>query len=729
MRPSRSLYRYDQLDRLLNPASIAIIGASARPGAFGERVQANLCGYTGRLHLVNARYETLGGLPCHPTLSALPEVPDCAVICVAREAVEPVVEECIAKGVGGAIIFASGYAETGKPERAAQQAWLARRAREAGLPIIGPNCIGAVNFRLRSRITFMPHAEMAPPRPGAIGIVSQSGALGFSLEQAIRRGVPVSHVLTSGNSCDVDMADFVAFLADDPSCSTIALLFEGTSDPARLIAAAERAWAVGKPVVACKLAVGEGGAQAAMSHTGSLAGSQAAYRAAFDRAGVVMVEDFEALMEAASFFAKAERPKARGVAVLASSGGAAIMAADQAEAHGVPLPQPEAAAQAVLAARIPEFGSARNPCDVTAQVINDPESLPACANAMLDDPNFGAVLLPMVFSSPTTPARVPFYNALARRTGKAVIMAWTSEWLEGPGAAEMEADPRVILIRSMNRAFALLAAWHRREAKRGDEAKRGPARRAERLVSAAARQQAATLLDAAGKVLTEREAKAVLALYGLPVVPEALAHSADEAVRIATAQGFPAVLKVESPDLPHKTEAGVIALDLADAGAVRAAYDQVMANAARAAPDARIHGVLVQPMVPQGTEMMIGARMDPLFGPLVVVGLGGILVELLKDSAVGLAPLAEAEALDMLAGLKAQAALEGFRGKPKVDRPALAGLIRRVGEFIADHGESVAEIDINPLISDGTRLIAVDALIVKRVRAGLEGGGASSKDS
>lgn len=705
---TRPLYRYAELDRLLNPRSIAIIGASPRPGAFGERVLANLVDYRGSIYLVNSRYSAIGDRPCHPSVMAIPERIDCAVITVAREVVDTVVEECIEAGVGGMIVFASGYSETSLPERIAQQERLAARARAAGVPLIGPNCIGAVNHALRSRITFMPYAPMLPPRPGAIGVISQSGALGFSMEQAMQHGTAISHVLTSGNSADVDMADYVAFLADEPSCSAIAVLFEGMSDPARLIAACERAWAVDKPVVVCKIAVGAYGAKAAMSHTGSLAGSQEAYRAAFARAGVVLVEDFEALMETASFLAKAPRPKAAGVAVLATSGGAAIMAADKAELHGVPLPQPGPAAAAVLAARVPDFGSIRNPVDVTAQVMNDPESLPACADALLDDPAYGAMVIPMVFSGPLSGNRVPYYNRLARRTGKPVVNIWLTDWLEGTGSKEMEADPKVAIFRSMGRAFATIAAWQTRAALRD-----APPRRLVRLAPAGARAEAAQLLSSAGRTLTEREAKAVLALYGIPVVQETLVQGADDAVAVAVRAGYPVVVKVESPDLPHKTEAGVIRLNLQTETELRTAVADVMNNAAKVSPPPRINGVLVQPMVPKGVEVMVGARVDPLFGPMVVVGLGGILVELMKDSAVGLAPVTRAEARSLLERLRGHAMLQGFRGSTPVDLDALADVIVRVAEFVDDQSDQIAEIDVNPLICSGDRILAVDALIVK----------------
>jgi acetyl-CoA synthetase len=702
-----TLYPHAALARVLAPASVAIVGATPRPGAFGERVLFNLGGYGGRIHLVNGRYDRIGDRPCHPSVAALPEAPDCVVLTVGREAVEPVVEACIAARAGGVIVFASGYGETGKPERAAQQARLADLAAASGMPLIGPNCIGIANYATGARVTFMPQGDTPPPPGPSIGVVSQSGALGFALAQAVERGVPIGHVLTSGNSCDVDMADYVAFLAEEPSCAVIALLFEGMRNPRRLVAAAELAWARGKPVVACKLAVGEEGAAAALSHTGSLAGTDAAYRAAFQRAGVVLVDQFEALIETASFFAKAPPPRGRGVAVIATSGGAAIMAADKAEAHGVALPQPAAAARAVLEARIPEFGSPRNPCDVTAQVLTDPDSLPACANALLDDPAFCALVVPSVYASPLAAARIPQYGAWARASGKPVVNVWLAEFLDAGMARLMETEDAVPLIRSMDRCFAAVAAWHEMADRRANPAPPPPP------TPSGTRDQAAQLLaGAATATLTEREAKAVLALYGVPVVGERLTATADEAIAAAEALGFPVVLKVESPDLPHKTEAGVIRLGLRSAAEVREAHAAVLANAGKAA--AQIVGVLVQPMVPQGVEVLIGARVDPLFGPLVVVGLGGVLVELLADRAVGLAPLPHAEARRMLDGLKGAAAFRGFRGAPAVDLDRLASIVVRVAAFVADHADAILELDVNPLICAGERIVAVDALIVRR---------------
>jgi acyl-CoA synthetase (NDP forming) len=702
-----TVYRHAELVRLLHPASIAVIGASTRPGSFGERVLHNLANYAGTVYPVNARYERIGERICHPSVAALPEVPDCAVITVAREAVEVVVLDCARAGVGGVIVFASGYAETGREDRVAEQERLAAIARETGLRIVGPNCIGVVNATLDSRLIFMNITPIPPPLPHAVGIISQSGALGMGLAQAVVRGASFSHVLTSGNSCDVDIADYVSYLADDPGCRAIACVFEGMARPERLLQAAEYAWQRDKPLIVFKMATGAQGAAAAMSHTGSLAGSHAAYRAVFQRAGAVLVEDFEAMMETTAFFAKAPAPKAAGVAIVAASGGAAIMAADRAEQHGVALPQPPEPLRELLVSRIPEFGAARNPCDVTGQVLNDPESLNACAGAFLGEALYGALVVPLTYGYAQSALRIPVYDSLAKQHDKIVCVVWQSEWLEGPGVKEAEQSERVALFRSMSACFATLQAWNWRAAKRAA----GVATDVETPTETHAKARA--MLDAArGRALTEREAKALLALYGVPVVGEALARTREEAVQAADAFGYPVVLKLESPDVPHKTEAGVIRLDLRDTDTVRAGFDAITATAATLEPKPRMNGVLVQKMLAQGIEIVVGGRVDPLFGPLVVVGLGGILVELLADTALAPAPVTRDEALALLARLKGARLLDGFRGMQAVDRAALATVVARVSRILSDHRDAIAELDVNPLICTDAGIVAVDALII-----------------
>lgn len=709
--PRREPYRRAELQRTLSPKSIAVYGASARGGSFGEQTLINCANFKGEVYPVNPKYQEIVGRKCYPSLDALPQSPDLVVIVAGREAVEGMVQDAAAVGAGGVLIFASGYAETGKPERAAQQATLTRIALASRMPIIGPNCIGAFNLTIGMGATFSmtsPPSYEGPER--AIGIVSQSGALGVSLLQASNTGVTFSHALTAGNSCDVDVADLIAYLAEDPGCRAIACLFEGMADPNRLIKAAEIAWANNKPLVLYKIATGEEGAKAAVSHTGSLAGSNAAYEAACRRAGIIMVDDFQALIETAAFFAKIGPMKSEGTIVLSTSGGGGIIAADKAEKYGVPMPQPSEEASAVLKTHIPEFGSARNPCDVTAQVISNPGSLTACCEALLSSPDYGVLVTPHVQTSAANVSRLQMLGDFGKKYDKPVCIVWLSQWHEGPGAIEVRRHSHMAVFDTADRCFAVLAAWHWRENKR----KAGADDRTRISAHDATAKAKALMAQAPTPVLTERESKEVLASYGVSVTREMLVKTADDAVRTADELGYPVVMKIESPDIPHKTEAGVIRLNLKTSADVRTAYDAVTANAARVDPPPKINGVLVQQMVPPGLEMVIGARNDPLFGPLILVGLGGVLVELVKDTAIGLAPVSKREALAMLASLKGQKALDGFRGSTPVDRDKLAETIARISEFAADQKDQLAELDANPIICSGDRMIAVDALVVKK---------------
>lgn len=711
----RAVYRHAELDRILNPKNVCIVGASPKAGSFGERVLANLSGFAGNIYLVNSRYDKIGERRCFPSLEALPENPDCVAVVAPRDAVEEIVLQAARLRVGGVILYASGYAETRLPERIELQQRLGVIGIETGLKILGPNCLGIANYNRGARITFSEYPAPRESNGVSIGIASQSGALSQAMAQAVECGAAVSHVFSAGNQADVDVADFVAYLADEPSCHAIACAFEGMAHPQRLLQAAEIAWRCGKPLLINKIATGALGAEAAISHTGSLAGSESAYRAAFERGGAIVVEEFEGLMEAAAFFAKAPAPKARGIAVLAASGGAAIMAADKAELYGLALPQPSDAVRLVLEANIPDFGSARNPCDVTGQVVNNPQSMPACSDALLSDAAYGALVVPQTLVFETYKMRLQSLASQSQQHGKITCSVVISNWLQGPGTLEAERHAHVALFRSMDRCFRTLAAWHHR----ADLQARGE-RKLVRAADVSAAARAAQLIAAApSNRLTERESKAVLSVYGIPTVREICADSPESALAAAARLGYPLALKVESADIVHKTEAGVVALNLRSAPELTKAYERVMANAHRAHPKAKINGVLLQPMLPAGIEMVVGVRIDPLLGALVVVGFGGVLVELLRDSVLELAPVNAAEAKRMLAKLKGAALLKGFRGGAAVDVARLADIIVRVSEFAADQSDIIREADINPIICGQEPMMAVDALIV---RAGADSG-------
>lgn len=705
----REPYEGASLRRLFAPESIAIVGASKREGSFGARFAQNLSAFPGELYLINPNYEELYGRRCYRGLDALPEAPDCVLVATDIKTVEPIFEACVAAGAGGVVLIASGAAETGDAETLALQTRLAARANETGVRLVGPNTIGFANFEAKVAATFLTGLDLddgfaVPAQDRTIGFVSQSGALGFSAAQAMKRHIHFSHVLTCGNSADVNLADCANYLVDDPGTRVIACLLEGMADPRQLETVTRRASEAGKPLVIYKMAQGEEGARAAASHTGNLAGSHAAYRTMVERAGGVFVDSYETLLEIARFFSKAPAPKGPGAVVIATSGGAAIMAADAAEAYGVPLPQPSSEVEAVLKSRIPHFGSARNPCDVTAQVLNDTESLAACATAVLDQADYGALVVPQVLAYAASIPRLALLDRLGGESGKPVLIPWLSTWQEGPGADEVESARNLAFFRSTDRAFDALARWQRWHA--------GLSRIADapRLSPEGAAADVAPRL--VGTTLAEREAKAVLKAYGVPVVEEQRATSAQEARAIAEGAAGSLVMKIDSPDLPHKTEVGGIALGLTNPQEVERAFETMMETVRTRAPNASIEGVLLQPMVPRGVEIVVGARIDDAFGPMVVVGLGGVFVELMKDSTAAPAPVTARQAEDMLRSLRGAAILDGFRDLPAVDVAALGEVVARVSEFAADHADRLAELDVNPLICAGADIVAVDTLIV-----------------
>jgi len=709
MTSNRPVYRRADLVRFLEPKSIAIVGASPTPASFAAATQKNLSGFKGPVYLVNGKYEKIGDQPCYPSISALPETPDAVVVTIGKNAVEGVVRECVEKGVGGVALYAAGYGETGRAEDKAAQERLVAIARESGLRIIGPNVVGLINHVNKAAMSFSPDLTLSDQDGPAIGLISQSGGISNGLTQAIHLGVRFTHTLSAGNSCDVDCADYLAFLAEDPHCRAIAMVFEGLASIDRLMQAGELVLKSGKPLVVCKFGRGAAGAAAAMSHTGFLAGADAAYSAAFRRMNAIQVDNYHALIETAALMAKVGEPKGRGLMVITASGGTAVYTADVAERLGIDLPQPGESLTAEFRKHMPDFGTVSNPCDITA-AAQTTERMFECADAAYRDPAYAAVLLPQMYVIDAQRGRIAGMGAAAAKHGKVLALTLMSEWQAGPGVREAHLHPATAVFRDTEACLLAMQGWIDRTAR----IKAGP-RQYTRVSDPAARDKAATLIRAAtNRTLTERESKEVLAAYGVPVVGERLVQSADEAAAAAKALGLPVALKVESPDLPHKTEAGVIRLNLKSEAEVKQAYEAVMANANKVAPKPRINGVLVQPMVPSGTEIMVGARIDPQFGPLIVAGLGGILVELLKDSAVDLAPVTRGEAAAMLQRLKGRRMLEGFRGSEPVDQAQLADLVVRLSEFAADQQDLVAELDVNPLICAGSRIIAVDALIVKR---------------
>ncbi|MCC3281982.1 acetate--CoA ligase family protein [Arthrobacter caoxuetaonis] len=711
----RPLYGRDDLRRLIEPKSIAVVGASPTQGSFGRRTLENLRNFTGAVYGIHPKHREILGRPTFAKLADLPEVPDCVIVCVGQNLAESVIKEAADLGIGGAIVYASGYRETGDADGEAAQLRLLDTARQAGLRLAGPNCIGLLNAGSKAAMNFMTDCgEMIAGEAGSIALVSQSGALGYSLLQGVHRGMGFSKFLACGNSVDVDVGDYVSYLAEDPDTSVIVCLLEGVSDGRRFMEAILKAGRAGKPVIVYKAANGEASGKAAMSHTGTLAGSAEAYRAAFRRAGAVLVEDFEALMEVATFFARnPQGPNGEGVGVMATSGGAGVICADKAEENALPLPALDDATAEVLKDIVPGFGSLANPADLTAEVLKDISTFKAAVTAFCDDPRFGAVVVPLTFvHETTTGVRARYLAEVAASTGTALAAVWMNEWLEGPGSRDLDSDASVTVFRSPARCMWTIRQWmdwHSRTdwTPLAEAAADAVARPAAELLSAPA---------SAAAALTESAAKEIVALYGIPVPAEQVVRTPEEATAAAEAMGYPVVLKVVSPDILHKSEVGGVRVGLASAEEVRNAVEAMAARLAHAAAGARIEGYSVQQMAGDGPEILLGARFDPVFGPLILLGSGGVWVEILKDVRVYLTPLDRKAALEAIDEMTLARVLHGARGEAPYDVEALADVVVAFSRMIRDLDGVAAEIELNPVrITRDNGPMAVDALIVRSV--------------
>ena len=711
---ARALYHHDDLRRLINPKVVAVVGASETRGSFGERTLSNMAGFTGKVFAINPKYQNLLGRPCVPSLADMPESPDCVVLCVARPMVEGMIEAAAAVRAGGVIVYASGFAETAKPDRIEAQQRLIELSQRTGVRVVGPNCVGLANTSSAAGLNFMPDYAGMGHRRGPIGIVSQSGALGYTVLQGMERGIGFSHYLAAGNSCDVDVCDFISYLAEDGDTRSIICVLEGVKDGGRFLQAARKARDAGKALIVYKTGNSETSSKAAMSHTGTMVGSVVAYQTAFEETGAIAIDDLEAVLETASFFAKTRAPTGgHGVGILSTSGGAAVICADKAEVHGVPLPALEAKTAKALHEVVPDFGSVANPSDLTAEVLKTSETFGFCLDAFMNDAGFSALVMPMIFAhASSSGARAPTIVKAAARTDRPLAVVWMNEWYQGPGSELLDAEPGVCMFRSADRCFATLRAWfdwHERRAR--------PQAPAARRSSPSAGQDARAIVSEAksrGAALSETDSKRILACYGIAIPREIVARDPEQAAAAASQIGGPVAIKIVSPDILHKTEAGGVRLGLSTPESVREAAAEVLASATRYAPGARIDGISVQQMAPSGVEIVLGVKNDRQFGPLMAAGLGGIMVELFGDTAVRLAPVDDAAARAMLASLKSRTLLTGFRGKPGVDLDGLVDTICRLSELAHDLADIIDQIDVNPVIASAAGVMAADALIVCR---------------
>ncbi|MFZ5822089.1 MAG: acetate--CoA ligase family protein [Chloroflexota bacterium] len=681
------------LTPFFQPKGVVIIGASTSPEKLGYGAARNLVysGYNGAIHFVSQKPGTLFNHPLYTDLQQVPDPVDLAVLIVPAPATPATLEACGQRGIRAAIVVASGFREAG-PEGAALEARCLETARKHGIRMVGPNCIGSLDTHLPLDTTFLP-----PPMParGQIGFISHSGAFCAAIiDWSREHGFGFSQLISLGNQADVNETDMLPAVAADEHTRVINLYLEGVADGKRFVQVA-RDVTRHKPVLALKVGRFASGQRAAASHTGALAGSDAAYEAAFEKCGVFRADNAGQMFDWAQALAACPLPGGRKVAVLTNAGGPGVMAADALEANGLQMAALAPGTEKVLAKLLPPAASVRNPVDMLASA--SPQQYTDCLSALLGDPGVDAVLLilpppPMYHAEEAADALIP----LIRASRKPVLAALPGSERTKEAARHFQRAGIPTYTFPEQAASALMVL----------------ARRAEYLTRA---EQAASRFEACktGERLETCTPEELVAAYGIPVAPVQWAASADQAVSVARGLGFPVVMKIASPDISHKSDLGGVLLDLASEEAVYHGYTKVVENVRSAQPQARIEGVSLQRQAPAGQEVIAGMTRDPQFGALLMFGSGGVEVEGLKDVAFALGPLTQAEAESLMRRTWAGRKLDGFRNIPAADKSAVAQVLVRLSQLAEEHPE-ITEIEINPLRALAKGAAALDVRMATR---------------
>jgi len=697
----------DALARLMRPRSVAIVGVSGEPRSPGATALGNFerFGYGGDVHLVSRSQAQIKGRACVGAIDELPLGIDLAMLMVPRAAIEDAVAACARRGIAAAIVFAAGFAEAGGAWKAAQER-IAATARDAGMALCGPNCLGIMNYADGIPMTFSPQRPAPKPAGPAISIVAQSGGLSAILRTALQaKELPVAFAVSTGNEAVVGLEDYLDYLLDDPATRVMTVFAEQIREPARFLAFADRARDAGKPIVLLHPGTSAAARAAALSHTGALAGDHDVMRALVTRHGVVLADSLDALIDISELMARFDAVPAAGAAVATDSGAFKGMTLDLCEALGLELPTLSPATAATLKAVLPDFVEPSNPLDLTAQAAVDLGLYGRTLAPLLADVRFGCLLVAPIIGTDGTFAAAKTRAILAALAGSAKPAIFALLGDEVPLAEDLSAAIRaagVPLFRSPERALRALAAviGHGRTL----------ARAAARQIL---RQTTAPPPPPERGVLPEHASKTYLAAWGIAVPRGRLAKDAAEAAAIAAAIGYPVALKVQAAALPHKSDVGGVVLDIGDAPALAAAWTGLMDAVMRRRPDIAIEGVLVEAMAPPGVEVIVGARRDPDWGPAVLVGLGGIFAEALGDIRVLAPDLDDAEIEAEIRLLKGAALLDGIRGRPASDVGALVRIVSAVAALVRARPE-IREIDLNPVVvlPRGDGALALDALIV-----------------
>ncbi len=706
--------RTHPLDSFFAPSSIAIVGASRDalkiPGLLLTFLRRN--GFPGWIYPVNPNYPNIDGLACYASVVDIKQPIDLAIVIIPAGAVLDALRDCAAAGVKNAIVISSGFAEEGGDSVAMQDA-IAALARDSGMRISGPNAEGFYNEPGRVAATFSPTVDVKPDAPRLlattrrIGIVAQSGGIGFAIYNRARAlGIALSYVVSAGNEADLGAGAFLDYMVRDASTDVILLFLEGIRDTGAFLAAAGQAAESGKPVIVVKVGRSGAGGRAAASHTASMAGWSAAYDAVFAKYGFIVADDLDEAVAIAAVLTTSPLPQGDRVAVVTVSGGGGIWGADVVTAQGLQVPELSDAAQAAIRGMIPSYGSARNPIDVTAQAVHG-GGLQKTIALLADGDEVDAILVVLSLSNE---ARIPFkieeLKPLIDAGRKPVV--FYSYTLPSNFARTELAKAGVVVLSGLAHAGVAL--------------RRAVERARFRLAAPPPGDVAIKQLDLtrrlAGDRLSEHDSKRLLAAAGVAVPDEVLVASRGELHDAVARVGLPLAMKIQSAAIPHKSEVGGVRLHIATEQDAMQAYDDVLAAARARRPDAAIQGVLLTPMAKPGVEIIVGSMRDATFGPMIMVGFGGVATELFKDVVYRPAAVGVEEATAMLNELKAAPLLHGFRGTPKADVGALAALIARISQLAACHHEAIAEIEINPVLvhPEGCGVTVVDALVVPALK-------------
>lgn len=690
------------IERLLRPRSVAIIGASDKPGALGASVLANLerNGFTGDIFLVNPKRDEIGGRKCYPSVSALPAGVDAAVLAIPRAGVLDAVRDLSDHKCGAAVIFSAGFAEGG-PEGLAEQQEIARLASDSGMVVEGPNCLGMVNYIDAIPLTFVEtHITRLDGRRG-IGIVSQSGAMACVLGTTIAsRDLGLSFSVSTGNEAASGVEDYVEYLINDPATRVITMIVEQFRKPQRFLAAARRARQAGKQIVLLHPGKSAAARESAATHTGAMAGDYAVMRVHVERAGVVFAETLEELADIAEIAIRCPALPSGGTAVFGESGAFKALTLDLCEDLGVALPAIADEDSPALRAALPPFVGVSNPLDLTAQGLVEPDLYYRTLAALFDDDRFGTIVMGVIQTDPvTTGIKIPpILRAVTElKPTKPVIYAGLDEGGDIPASFIADLRARgVPCFPSTERAFRALKRLNGLSA---------------RVVATSAPEPLSAALTGVHGVVPEYRAKAILNPVGIPFPSGRFVTSLEDAQAACEAIGWPVVLKAQSADLSHKSDAGGVLLNIRDAGQLAEAWTRLYANVAAYNADLKLDGVLIEKMGERGLELIVGAKADPEWGPVILAGLGGVTAELFHDVRLLSPDLTEAEITAELLQLKSAPLLTGFRGSPALDVGAVAALIARLGRLLLSE-PTIREIDLNPVLVYPQGVVALDALML-----------------